>query len=77
MQSHFLHSGHSNKRFGLSRGSYVLSRRMALRTLICFLNVLKSYFVQVDEPMIQGVERPYKLIIYNLFIEKSCLDEIA
>jgi hypothetical protein len=38
---------------------------------------LKKYSCEVDEAMFRGVESPYKLIHWNLSIEKCDLDEVA
>jgi hypothetical protein len=45
--------------------------------MIYLLDVLKNDFGEVDEAMIQGVERPYELIFCILSIVKSVLNEIA
>jgi predicted transcriptional regulator len=47
---------------------------MALKLIICSLDVLKNDFVEVVEAMFQGVERPYELISCILSMEKSDLD---
>jgi hypothetical protein len=46
---------------------------MALRNHM-FLDVLKKDFVEVDEAIVQGVERPCEKIFCILGIEKSELD---
>jgi hypothetical protein len=46
-----------------------------LELITCLLDVLKNDFREVDEAMIQGVERPRELILCFLGIEKSDLDE--
>jgi hypothetical protein len=48
---------------------------MGLGTFICLLDVLKNDFVEVDESIFQGVERPCELIFYILGIQKSDLYE--
>jgi hypothetical protein len=50
---------------------------MALRTRNLPSRRLKKDFVEVDEAMFQGVERPCELIFCILGIEKSYLDEAA
>jgi hypothetical protein len=44
--------------------------------IICLLNVLTSDFVEVDEAIFHGVEKPCELIFYILGIQKSDLDEV-
>jgi hypothetical protein len=44
MRIHFLYPGNRIKRLGRSRLSDVLNRRMALKTKICLLDVLKDEF---------------------------------
>jgi hypothetical protein len=41
------------------------------------MDVLKNDFGEVEEAMIQGVERPYENIFCILGIEKSDMDEVA
>jgi hypothetical protein len=43
---------------------------------MCLLDVLKCDFVDVDEAMFQGVERPCEKIFY-LLDKKRDLDEVA
>jgi hypothetical protein len=50
---------------------------MALRTHNRLLDVLKCDFVEVDEEMFQGVERPCEIICCILGIQKSDLDEVV
>jgi hypothetical protein len=76
MQTHFLHSGHPKKWLGRSHGSDVSIRQKALRTHNFLLDVLKCVFVEFDEAMLQGVERPCELIFYLLGIQKSLMDEV-
>jgi hypothetical protein len=42
-----------------------------LQLIICLLDVLKNDFGEVDEEMIQGVERPCEIILCVLEIEIS------
>jgi hypothetical protein len=44
--------------------------------IIYLLNVLKNDFGEVDEPMIQGVQKPFENIFCILGIEKSGLDDV-
>jgi hypothetical protein len=48
---------------------------MALRTHNLPSGRLKKNFVEVDEAMFQGVERPCEFILCFLGIEKKYLDE--
>jgi hypothetical protein len=50
---------------------------MALRTHNLPSGRLKNDFREFDEAMFQGVERPFELILWNMDIEKSNLDETA
>jgi hypothetical protein len=45
--------------------------------MICLLNILKEYFLEVHEAMFQGVEMPCEFIFYIPGIEKSVLGEVA
>jgi hypothetical protein len=46
-----------------------------LELIICFLDVLKNDFGEVDEAMFLGVDSPCELILYFLGIEKSDLGD--
>jgi hypothetical protein len=74
---HFRHFWHSKKRFGRSGGSDDLSRRIALKPIVCHLDVKKNDFVEVGEAIFQGVEFPCELIVCFLGIEKSDLEKFA
>jgi hypothetical protein len=45
--------------------------------IICLQDVLKKDSGEVLEGMFHGVESPYELILWNLSIEKSVLDEVS
>jgi hypothetical protein len=64
-------------RFGRSRGSDVLSRRIALRTHNLPSRRLKKDFGEDDEALFQCVELPRELILCFLGIEMINLDEVA
>jgi hypothetical protein len=70
-------ANYTSKKATWSRLSDDLSRRTVLRTDNLPSRLLKNDFFEVDEAMIQGVERPYELILRNLSIEISDLDEVA
>jgi hypothetical protein len=48
-----------------------------MELIIWLLNVLKNDFVEVDEVIFHGVERPCKLIFYILVVQTSDLDEFS
>jgi hypothetical protein len=50
---------------------------MALRNLICFLDVLKCNFGEIDEAMFQVVEKHWELILCIQGILKSGLDDVV
>jgi hypothetical protein len=77
MRTYFMHPAHRKKGLGRSYLSDVLSKRMALRTRIWLLDVLKIDFGEVDESTFQGFERPYEVIFCILSLEKCDLNEIA
>jgi hypothetical protein len=56
--------------------SDVLNRPKGLRTYTLPTGRLKNDFVEVDEAIIQGDERPSELIFYILGIQKSDLYEV-
>jgi hypothetical protein len=47
------------------------------KLLICLLDVLKNDFCEVDETMIQGVERPLEIGFRIQDIEKSDFYDLA
>jgi hypothetical protein len=75
IRAYFLQPPHGNKRLGWSRLSDVLFRTW--RLIICFVNVLKCDFGDVDETMFHDVERTFERIFLLLGIQKRVLDEVA
>jgi hypothetical protein len=69
MRIHFVHPGHQKKRIGRSPLSDVLSSRWPWELIICFQNLLKKYFGEVNEAMFQGVEVPCEFIFCIVGIE--------
>jgi hypothetical protein len=50
---------------------------MAWKLITCLLEVLKNDCGEVDEAMLQSVERPHEIIFCILSIEKSDLGEVV
>jgi hypothetical protein len=73
----FVHPAHRKKRLGQIYLNNDLSRRIALRTHIFLLDVLKYNFGEVDEAMFHDVERPFERISDVLGIKISDLDFIS
>jgi hypothetical protein len=68
---------------GIGKTTWMKSREWCFKyakgpaNSICLQDVLKCDFVEFDEAMFQGVERPCKLTFCILGIEKRDLDEVA
>jgi hypothetical protein len=73
----FSASWSSKKRFGRSRLSYVLSRRMILSTHNLSSERLKNDFGEVDEEIFQGVELPCEFMFCISGFLKSDFDEVS
>jgi hypothetical protein len=77
LRTDFLHPGHRKKVFHEFAEVTFYVGEWCLELIICFLDVLKNDFSEVNEVTIQDFKRPWELIFCYLGIENSELGEIA
>jgi hypothetical protein len=77
MRTYFLHPGHLENGFGRSQEEMFHVGKWPQKNIITLLHVLKCDFGEVDEAIVEGAERPCKLIFCTQGIQKSEMNEFT
>jgi hypothetical protein len=77
IERHFPKPHHRKNTIKWNRLSDFYLHELACDHIICLLDVLKKDFVEVDEAIFQGLERPCILTFFILGIQKSYLFEVS